>query len=300
MKVKGKKPAAIPAVAKPSTGDVQEELIKEILRSNSNVGIPEGDKGPIEAVLIEASKPAENVGNSTLNEKRTEGEKRERTGQKDMERNKRLISPIETSSASSVSEKVGTPQESVLQATHLDHTRDLDDGNPFNELEGLNDLKEKTTSVSNLSSSIKVEEQFVQLKPPSLAIKEEEVRQFFAAYTERYSQRNINGFLSLFSARAAQNGKEGFDKIEKAYSDLFAQSEEFRFALEEMQIRIYPEALISYVYYKNVAVVEARYEVDRTLKKSGKKKVLRGNIGWILVRENGDLKIRFLNYKHQK
>ena len=150
------------------------------------------------------------------------------------------------------------------------------------------------------SSPIEKKVQTVQAESPSLVLTEEEVRQFFATYAERYSQKDISGFLSLFSARAVQNGREGFDEIKKMYSEFFDQSEQLRYHLEDMRIRIYKEALISRIFFKNVAEVVARYEIEQISKKGGKKKVWRGDISWVLIRENGALKVLYLHYQHQK
>ena len=52
--------------------------------------------------------------------------------------------------------------------------------------------------------------------------------------------------------------------------------------------------------FQNAVRVKSRYKVDQILKKGRKKKVWKGDIRWILVRENGALKIRYLDYKEQK
>ena len=58
------------------------------------------------------------------------------------------------------------------------------------------DLKDKSISVASLptasSSSIEREERIIQPKLPSLIATEEEVRQFFVDYTERYNQKDID------------------------------------------------------------------------------------------------------------
>jgi hypothetical protein len=51
---------------------------------------------------------------------------------------------------------------------------------------------------------------------------------------------------------------------------------------------------------ENTVLAEARYRVDQILKKTGKKKVWEGDIRWILIGENGALKILSLDFKHQK
>ncbi len=52
--------------------------------------------------------------------------------------------------------------------------------------------------------------------------------------------------------------------------------------------------------FQNAVQVRARYEIDQTGKKRGGKKVWRGEIRWILVKENGALRIRFLDYRPQE
>ncbi|MFX0201340.1 MAG: hypothetical protein ACFFCW_34935, partial [Candidatus Hodarchaeota archaeon] len=72
------------------------------------------------------------------------------------------------------------------------------------------------------------------------------------------------------------------------------------FHLEDTRIKIYKEALVFRLFYESVALVEARYRVDQILKKTGKREVWEGDIRWILIGENGTLKILSLDFKHQK
>jgi curved DNA-binding protein CbpA/ketosteroid isomerase-like protein len=124
---------------------------------------------------------------------------------------------------------------------------------------------------------------------PSMA-KEEEVRQLFANYIERYIQKDLDGFLSFFSSKAVQNQKEGMDGIRKIYANFFKQSQQLQYQLEDLKIEI----------HQNGVLVKARYEVDQTLKKKGEKKIWNGPIRWTLVKENGTLKILTLDYQYQK
>ncbi len=119
---------------------------------------------------------------------------------------------------------------------------------------------------------------------------EEEVRQFFTDYIERYTKKDLDGFLSLFSPKAVQNQRDRFDEIKNIYSDFFNKSHELRYHIEDMMIRI----------YQNTLYVIAYYEVRQILKKEGKSGTWRGDIRWVLVRENGALKIRYLDYRHYK
>jgi hypothetical protein len=73
--------------------------------------------------------------------------------------------------------------------------------------------------------------QLAQFKPPSLLAIEEEVIQFFGKYIERYKQKDIDGFLSLFSSRATQNRKDGLDGIRKIYTDFFDRSQTLRYRM---------------------------------------------------------------------
>jgi len=44
--------------------------------------------------------------------------------------------------------------------------------------------------------------------------------------------------------------------------------------------------------------VKARYELDQILRIDGEKKIWKGRIQWMLVKEDGVLKIISLNYRH--
>ena len=119
---------------------------------------------------------------------------------------------------------------------------------------------------------------------------EEEVRQFIANYMERYNQKDIDGFLSLFSPKAIQNQRDGFDEIRKIYSNFFDESQELRYHMEDTKIEI----------FQNAVKARSLYEVDQIVKKSGEEKVWRGEIRWTLSRENGALRIRSLDFTPQK
>ena len=132
--------------------------------------------------------------------------------------------------------------------------------------------------------------QLAQFKPPSLLAREDEVKKFFNTYIERYHRMDIEGFLSLFSPKAIQNKKDGPEGIRKIYTDFFNQGKEVRYRIQDMKIEI----------YQNVVEARAHYEIEQILKMGGKKKAWRGQIQWILGKENGVLKIISLDYQHQK
>jgi hypothetical protein len=211
--------------------------------------------------------------------------------QKNMGGNGKAISPVETSSPPEKSETRITPQKSVHPTNHLNYANDPKDPNVPNEYNAPSDLREKSISVAHLANSpIKAEERILQPKPSSLIAREEEVMQFFADYAERYTRKDLDGLLSLFSSKAVQNQRDGFNEIKKMYSDFFDKSRELRYHIEGMKIDI----------YQNAVETRGRYQVDQIVKKRGKKKVIKGDIHWILVRENGALKIRYLDYGNEK
>ena len=119
---------------------------------------------------------------------------------------------------------------------------------------------------------------------------EEEVKQFFSSYIDQYHRKDIDGFLSFFSSQAVQNQKDGLKEIRSIYTKFFDQSQELRYRVEGMKVEI----------YENAVEVKARFRVDQTLKKRGEKKVWTGTIRWVLVKEDGALKIISLNYQNQK
>ena len=123
----------------------------------------------------------------------------------------------------------------------------------------------------------------------ALIAREEEIKQFFVKYIERYTHKDIDGFHAFFSLKAIQNQKDGFGGIRKVYANFFKQSQELRYQIQDMKIEI----------YHNTVEVKARYELHQTSRQR-KGKVWRGNIHWVLVREDRALKIISLDYQHQK
>jgi ketosteroid isomerase-like protein len=161
--------------------------------------------------------------------------------------------------------------------------------------------KEKPTNISKLSKKIptvqSVSDSRASVKkeglsmvselPPPIAT-EEEVKKFFNHYVERYNKKDLQGFLSLFSFKAIQNQKDGLDGIQRIYENFFQQSLGLRYSMEDTRVEV----------YQNAVEVKARYEVDQILKKDGERKIWKGRIQWMLVKEDGALKIISLNYKH--
>jgi ketosteroid isomerase-like protein len=125
---------------------------------------------------------------------------------------------------------------------------------------------------------------------PSLLAKEEEVKQFFSNYVDRYNQKDVDGFLSCFSSKAIQNRTEGLGAIANLYTKLIDQSDDLRYQIEGMKIEV----------YQHWVDVKARFRVDQKLKKDGVDKVWKGDIRWVLVKEEGRLKISSLDFQNEK
>ena len=193
--------------------------------------------------------------------------------------------------------EVRTPER---QEKHMSSEREISDSAVSNEAYSPkkygapSDLKGKGISVArptkSSSASAEGEDRAIRPKLPSLIATEEEVRQFFADYVKRYNQKDIDGFLSLFSPKAIQNQREGFNEIRSIYSDFFNKSRKLRYRLEDMQINV----------YQNAAEARGHYTLAQKQKRRWKEKVWKGDIRWVLVRENGALKIRALDYMAEK
>ena len=125
---------------------------------------------------------------------------------------------------------------------------------------------------------------------PPLIATEGEVKDFFDKYMERYSRKDIDGFLWLFSLKAVQNQKDGLPEIRQTYNDFFNKSQRLDCHLEEPKIEI----------YQNAAEVKAQYRIHQILIKGEGERVYQGLIRWVLIKENGALKILSLDYQHQK
>ena len=171
--------------------------------------------------------------------------------------------------------------------TQLSRPRPVEKRKPTN----VSELSKKIPavhSVSDSSASVKKEDPSPVSRLPLSVATEEEVRKFFNHYIERYNKRDTQGFLFLFSPKAIQNQKDGLEGIQRIYENFFYQSVELRYSVEDMKVEI----------YQNAVEVKARYEVDQILRIDGEKKIWKGRIQWMLVREDGVLKIISVNYKH--
>ena len=124
--------------------------------------------------------------------------------------------------------------------------------------------------------------------PPEIpkAVTEEEVNQFFHEYTARYMGMDFDGFMNLFSQEAVENRMRPYADIVDGYRRTFANSSSIVYNLEIYSIKTYEKG----------ASVRGRYELIQSFKGSKKKGIFEGDIQWELIRENGSLKIKEINY----
>ena len=120
--------------------------------------------------------------------------------------------------------------------------------------------------------------------PP--VITEAEAQRFIDEYIGQYTKMDIDAFMVLFSRRAIENRMLTYADIRELYQMTFDNSESLKYGLEISTIQIYKEG----------AAVMGRYEVIQALKRSPYRKVYKGNIQWELIRENGVLRIKEINY----
>jgi hypothetical protein len=122
--------------------------------------------------------------------------------------------------------------------------------------------------------------------PPPLA-REEEVIQFLTRYVNQYVGRNTDGLMSFFSPQAVQNNKFDYNAIKRMYGKFFDES-------QKLSYKVSPQAIdIS----SREAKVRATYLLEQETR-NGEIKMWRGNIEWTLVREQGVLKVRTLQFQH--
>jgi curved DNA-binding protein CbpA len=170
----------------------------------------------------------------------------------------------------------------------LNDIKHINLSNPIDPMtQKLSDTRNPTKPTSPMDSSDLLL-QVAQFKPPSPLATEDDVRKFFANYIERYNRMDLEGFLSLFFSKAIQNQKDRIEGIRKIYTDFFNQGQEVRCQIQDMKIEI----------YQNAVEVKARYQIEQISKKSEGRIVSKGQIQWVLIKENGAFKIVSLDYQH--
>jgi ketosteroid isomerase-like protein len=178
-------------------------------------------------------------------------------------------------------------EEGTLKITSIDFRHSVP---PALALEGKPKTKEKPAGKALVKPEVPVGVKKASPQAAPLLAEEEEVKRFFSNYIDRYHKKDIDGFLSFFSSKALQNQKDGLKEIRKIYTKFFDQSQELRYHVKGMKIKI----------YQNAVDVKARFRVDQRLKKRGEEIVWEGNVRWVLVKEDGNLKISSLDYQNEK
>ena len=117
------------------------------------------------------------------------------------------------------------------------------------------------------------------------AVTMEEARQFINEYIVRFMKLDLDPYMELFSEKAVENRMLPYADIREAYQITIAGSRSIAYTLDIYAIQTFPES----------AFVTGRYQIIQAFKKRGKT-VLKGDIQWNLIRENGSLKIREIDY----
>lgn len=118
------------------------------------------------------------------------------------------------------------------------------------------------------------------------AVTEEEVNRFFDEYTARFMSMDLDAFMDLFSQEAVENRMHPYADIREGYRKTFANSNSIVYNLEIYSIQTYQKS----------AFVRGRYELIQSFRGSKKKGIFEGDIQWELIREDGSLKIKEINY----
>jgi hypothetical protein len=113
-----------------------------------------------------------------------------------------------------------------------------------------------------------------------------EARRFLDEYITQYMRMDIDAFMDFFSKGAIENRMITYADIRELYRRTFDNSDSLLYHLEIYSVQTYKEG----------ASVAGRYEVIQTFKGSLFKKIYKGNIQWELIREDGALKIKEINY----
>jgi hypothetical protein len=113
----------------------------------------------------------------------------------------------------------------------------------------------------------------------------EEARQFINEYVARFMKLDLDPFMELFSEKAVENRMLPYADIREAYRMTIAGSRSIVYTVDIYSIQTYLQS----------AFVTGRYQIIQGFKKRGKT-TLKGDIQWNLIRENGSLKIREIDY----
>jgi len=142
---------------------------------------------------------------------------------------------------------------------------------------------------AKMPEPVKEKEQRVASVSPAAIASDLEVRNFFDNYLVKYNRKEINSFIALFSAKAIQNQKDDVEKIRKTYENFFAQMESVNYQIAITGIEPKQDRL----------EVKAQYTLEGIVAKGRKMQTWKGQVRWLLIREDGALKVLSLDYQAQ-
>lgn len=116
-------------------------------------------------------------------------------------------------------------------------------------------------------------------------IREAEVRQFIENYARRFSEMNLEVYMALFSKEALENRTLPYADIREAYRKTIEGSHTLSMNVKLQVVKSDGET----------AFASGRYQITQLLK-MGRGRFFQGNIQWWILRQNGVLKIREINY----
>ncbi len=122
---------------------------------------------------------------------------------------------------------------------------------------------------------------------PSLpeGMREMEVRQFVENYVKQFGGMNLEHYMDLFSKAAVENRALPYPDIRKAYQKTIQGSHSLSMHVKLHTVQADGEK----------GFASGRYQITQVLK-NGRVRIFQGNIQWWLIREEGVLKVREINY----
>jgi hypothetical protein len=142
---------------------------------------------------------------------------------------------------------------------------------------------------AKIPEPVREKEQRVASVSPSAIASDLEVRNFFDNYLVKYNRKELSGFIALFSAKAIQNQKDDVEKIRKTYENFFAQMESVNYQIAITGIETKQDRL----------EVKAQYALEGIVAKGRKMQTWKGQARWVLIKEDGALKVLSLDYQPQ-
>ena len=137
---------------------------------------------------------------------------------------------------------------------------------------------------------VMVKAQTVASAPLMPVIPEADVREVINKYIGQFKAMNYESFIALFSKEAIENRMLPYNDLAAMYYKMFGETRQLSYDVTIDTIETYTKS----------AFVAGRYQLIQTLKKDDGMRVYKGKIQWVLVPEDGSLKIIRLNYGNEK